>query len=134
MRFTDNGDGTVTDHKTGLIWLRDASALGRLTWPEAVIACAALADWQYGLTDGSNAEDWRLPNINELCSLIDRAQVDPALPEGHPFVRVEPNVYWSATSYVCYPSCAWLVGFGNGYVSTCGRTSTAHVWPVRNSR
>ena len=134
MRFTDNGNGTVTDNKTGLVWLRDASAVGCMTWQDAMGACAALASGQHGLTDGSQAGDWRLPDIDELCSLIDRSQVDPALPKGNPFSGVQSNYYWSSTSYVNFPSFAWYVFPGSGFVSVNGKTSTYYVWPVRIGR
>ncbi|MBF0551597.1 MAG: TIR domain-containing protein [Deltaproteobacteria bacterium] len=48
-RFTDNGNGTVTDQKTGLIWLKNANCFGRRTWDDAVTACQNLADGQYEL-------------------------------------------------------------------------------------
>ena len=132
MRFTDNGDGTVTDNKTGLVWLRDARAVGCLTWQEAMGACAALASGQHGLTDGSQAGDWRLPDIDELCSLIDRSQFDPALTEGHPFSGVQPNYYWSSTSYVGNPSSAWLVDLFSGCVGAIAESDMYCVWPVRS--
>ena len=71
-RFTDNRDGSVNDNLTGLIWLRNANCLGNLNWPEALKACNHLASGKCGLTDCSVAGDWRLPNANELHSLIDQ--------------------------------------------------------------
>ena len=62
-RFTDNGDGTITDNLTGLVWLAQADCLGKIEWLAALAAANALADGQCGLTDGSVAGDWRLPNI-----------------------------------------------------------------------
>lgn len=74
-RYWDLGDGTVLDCNTGLIWLKDAScdALGPNgdgsgNWDEAEAAAAALASGTCGLTDGSQAGDWRQPHIWELCS------------------------------------------------------------------
>jgi len=97
-RFTDNGNGTVTDNMTGLIWLKDANAGdGTETWPDALTLCSALANGQQGLSDGSSSGDWRLPNIKELQSLIDFGQVGPALPDGHPFTDVQNSFYWSST-------------------------------------
>ncbi len=69
VRYTDNGDGTITDNLTGLIWLQDANCLGAQTWADALSKANGLADGQCGLTDGSRAGNWRLPNINELSSL-----------------------------------------------------------------
>ncbi len=72
-RFTDNGNGTVTDNLTGLIWLKDADCLGTETWSNALSKSNGLATGTCGLTDGSSAGDWRLPNIRQLKSLVDYA-------------------------------------------------------------
>ncbi len=74
-RYEDQGDGTVLDCSTDLVWLKDASCAdlagtifgGRATWVGAKAAAAALADGTCGLMDGSAAEDWRLPTISEFC-------------------------------------------------------------------
>jgi hypothetical protein len=79
-RFTDNNNGTVTDHLTGLIWLKDANCsdtvggiskpLGTLKWADALTWSNKLAGGKCGLIDGSTAGQWRLPNVKELLSLI----------------------------------------------------------------
>jgi hypothetical protein len=88
-RFTDNGDGTVTDNLTGLIWLQDPTCFGLRNWTDALSDANTLANGSCGLTDGSIAGDWRLPNVKEFQSLIDFGQHDPALPPGHPFSGVQ---------------------------------------------
>lgn len=98
-RFTDNGDGTVTDNLTGLIWLKNANCFGTRTWANALSDCNGLASGSCGLTDGSVAGDWRLPNIKEFQSLIDYGFCYPALPSGHPFTNVQGNHYWSGSTY-----------------------------------
>ena len=70
-RFIDNLDGTVTDHLTGLVWLKDASRFSNRGWNPALNACNNLAEDGVDLTDGSVAGDWRLPNSKELRRLID---------------------------------------------------------------
>ena len=77
-RFTDNGNGTVRDNLTGLIWIKDQrcpllrpDVNGLSTWQEALNAAKALASGNCGLTDGSVPGDWRLPNVKELQNLID---------------------------------------------------------------
>jgi hypothetical protein len=72
-RFVDNGNGTVTDTVTGLVWLKQANCL-RANWAEAVAAVQSLASGQCGLTDGSAAGAWRMPNRNEMQSLEDRME------------------------------------------------------------
>lgn len=130
-RFTDNGDGTVTDNLTDLVWLKNANCDGTKTWDNALAFANGLANGQCGLTDGSAAGDWWLPNWNELRSLIDASQYDPALPSGHPFTGVQSSYYWSSTTYADDTDIAWYVYMNYGYVSTYYKTSTYHVWPVR---
>jgi len=86
--FTDNGDGTVTDNLTGLIWLKNANCDGGKNWENALTWCNALASGSCGLSDGSSVGDWRLPNINEFSSLFDPILEPPYLPAGHPFTGV----------------------------------------------
>lgn len=88
QRFTDNRDGTITDNLTGLIWLKNANAGGAMNWADALSYCNSLENGNAGLSDGSSAGDWRLPNINELLSLADFSNYNPVLPSGHPFFNV----------------------------------------------
>ena len=88
-RFTDNGDGTVTDDLTGLIWLKNANCYGDQNWFAALSNANNLSSGACGLTDGSVAGAWRLPNVRELHSLIDFGALNPALPAAHPFVAVQ---------------------------------------------
>jgi len=88
-RFEVNGNGTVTDHLTGLIWLENASRFRGRTWSQALIDCNNLESGSNGLSDGSVSGDWRLPNRKELMSLIDFSQYNPSLPKGHPFDIVQ---------------------------------------------
>ena len=133
-RFADNGDGTVTDNLTDLIWLKNADCFGQQNWTTALSDANTLADGSCLLTDGSVAGDWRLPNVRELQSLIDYGQYNPALPPGHPFSGVQSSYYWSSTSYVYYPGVAWFVYLNNGVVSFNSKTGTYYVWPVRGGQ
>ena len=133
-RFTDNGDGTVRDNLTGLIWLKNANCFGGLNWDPALMAANGLADGSCGLSDGSSAGDWRLPNVNELHSLIDLSQNNPALPAGHPFTGVSVD-YWSSTSNAAFASNAWSVDLINGGVIDDPKSDEAfNVWPVRGGQ
>jgi hypothetical protein len=131
-RFTDNGDGTVTDNLTGLIWLKDANCFGPGTWSEALSGCNSLADPQCGLSDGSSVGDWRLPNVRELYSLIDFGNWTPALPTGHPFDNVNSSSYWAATTFAYGAGgVAWDISMGYGYVDVVSKSGSRYVWPVR---
>lgn len=100
-QYLDNGDGTVTDIVNGLMWSR--CSLGQnyqsghctndpinfLTWKEALQAGAANSS--YATHDG-----WRLPNIKELESLVERSCVAPAIDLAL-FPSTPSTVYWSNT-------------------------------------
>jgi hypothetical protein len=131
VRFTDNGDGTVTDNLTALIWLKYADCWHDQTWGQALTDANALADGHCGLTDGSSAGDWRLPNANELHSLIDLTQSNPPLPSGHPFYNVVWAGYWSSSSGALDPRGAVVVRLVDGDVNNQWKTNPNYVWPVR---
>jgi hypothetical protein len=160
-RFTDNGDGTVTDNLTRLIWLRDANCPeGTLPWADALAWSGALFDGcatcggtegDCGLSDGSVAGDWRLPNRFELESLLDLAFWDPALSnaagtgqwvEGDAFYRVQsfdPNTgrasyYWSSTTLAMETKQAWFVDTYQADAWIAWKWSDWRVWPVRGGQ
>jgi len=137
-RFTDNGDGTVTDNLTGLIWLENANCYGQQSWANALSDANALANGTCSLNDGSSAGDWRLPNVRELHSLIDSSQptgtATVALPSGHPFTGVQSLYYWSSTTYAGNTTPAWYVDLNNGFVFNDNKTNAVYVWPVRGGQ
>jgi hypothetical protein len=140
-RFTDNGNGTVTDTKTNLIWLKNANPLnGAILWADAVTYCNTLASGKAGLTDGSVAGDWRLPSKEELEGI----GTDPpatwyaGVPSvawkipGAPFSNVQAYIYWSSTSYAESTDKVWIINLPNGEAYYYGKALTiCHVWPVR---
>lgn len=113
QRFADNGDGTVTDYCTGLMWQQDTAdvnddevispELDRLTWCEALDYCETLTHAGY--------EDWRLPNIRELLSLVDYGRINPAI---DPLFSAASWGYWSSTTFTGFPDYAWSVVFDDG--------------------
>jgi hypothetical protein len=130
-RFTDNLNGTVTDKLTGLIWLKNGNYFGEKTWVEALqVANELQSNIVLGLTDGSKAGDWRLPNVNELQSLLDHRKFNPALPEGHPFIGVA-SVYWSSTTRPNETSQAYGVNFYSGIPEFNLKSGNNPVWCVR---
>ncbi|MBF0539427.1 MAG: DUF1566 domain-containing protein, partial [Nitrospirae bacterium] len=132
-RFTDNGNQTVTDNLTGLVWTRHAGTPtvgscvgGAMTWQAAFsyVACLNTANYL-----GYN--NWRLPNRKELFSLVDHGMYNPSLPSGHPFSYVQTDDYWSSTSLANNTSYAWVVYSYDGYVNYSFKTGSLYVWPVR---
>jgi len=120
------GTGTkaecVTDNLTGLMWARNANLPnGARTWQGALDFANTLTICDYS--------DWRLPNPNELLSLMDRSQYNPALPGNHPFTNVSMYTwFWSSTTYAKNPANAVLVWNGTAYGT--GKGGSAYVWPV----
>jgi len=106
-RFVEAEDGVV-DRLTSLCWRSSADLTGRpSTWEEALKAAAELNQKQGGTSS------WRLPNINELESLVDCSAHSPALPHGHPFRDVKEG-YWSSTTSMFEPDWAWALYLNKG--------------------
>jgi len=131
--FRDNGDGTVTDKVTCLIWLKNARCFAG-DWASALSYCNTLANGSCGLTDGSSAGDWRLPNINELRSLFDPNLAPPYLPLDHPFEYVELSYYWASTTVSGNPGNAWHVGLSNDDAGDTPKYYGGWVWAVRGGQ
>ena len=136
-RFTDNGDETVTDNLTGLMWTKDARPGGSsVSWDDAFISIAT-----FNLINFLGYSDWRLPNLFELESLRDMQYDSPALSnttgnrqhsEGDPFINVwHGATFWSSTSYVYVSFLAFNVSMTDGTVSIDDKTDLRSVWPVR---
>ena len=131
-RFTDHGNGTVTDERTGLVWLKNANAYGPVSWPQALGNAAALASGQHGLTDGSQAGDWRMPNINELQSLVDLdSDSGPALPKDHPFLNLQASNYWSSSTVAIAPALGWYTALAVAPPVFDLKMNAMRMWPVR---
>ena len=140
-RFADNKDGTFTDNLTGIIWLKNANCFGMMRWENAWQAARSLGHGDCGpnpalvLTDKSSAGDWRLPTMDELCTLIDYSARGPALPDGHFFKNIPKGYHWSATTLESYSEMAWIVYIESG--TTCYenvKNRAGHVLPVRSQK
>lgn len=118
-------DDLILDKETGSIWARDANhGNGPKAWQHAILFCRNVSL--------GNRKGWRLPSVAELSSLVDTSVISPTLPEGHPFVHVQPHLYWSSTLYETITSYAWGVNFANGYVRNTPRKNYNYLWPVRS--
>jgi hypothetical protein len=148
--FTDNGDGTVSDNLTGLVWLQNADCLEKaVAWFDALTFAVALHDgWtedpeggDCGLADGSLPGDWRIPTIRELLSIINYNYYNPALSDaagtaqwttGSPFVGVEAKNYWTSTNYADGAASAWDVHLKSGDNGVSKKAVPQYAWPVRD--
>ena len=125
-RFTDNGDGTVTDLQTGLMWLKNACAWHTPTWSTAVDDCQTYA--------GAGYSDWRLPNISELQSLLNYGTNSPPLPIGHPFSNTSLyGAWWSSTTVPGNTTVAFTLNADGAMdgLQKSGGVNDVQVWPVR---
>ena len=109
--FVDNGDGTITDYATELMWMRGDSSSG-LNWEDAL----AWAE-QKNAENYLGYSDWRLPNIKELQSIVDYSGVYPAIDQTYFDLMDEDAYFWSSTSAYFSPDSpgyyyGWYVAFG----------------------
>ncbi|MFZ4858968.1 MAG: putative Ig domain-containing protein [Desulfuromonadaceae bacterium] len=135
-RFTDNLDGSVTDNLTGLTWLKNANCFADQTWDIALDKSNTLASGSCGLTDGSEAGNWRLPNKNELWSLVDYGCSNPALTVDHPFSNVQSgiNYYWSSSNLASGTNYASTIHMFDGMVVHNYAGISYFTWPVRSEQ
>ena len=130
--YTDNGDGTVTDNVTGLMWMRcPAGTEGtfcekgepqRENWAKALSFCSRLSLAGYN--------DWRLPNVRELASIVSYGRYDPAIDTTH-FPSCPSERAWTGTTFETNARNAWFVHFGFGYVGTGEKAEGRIVRAVR---
>lgn len=110
----------ITDNITKLQW-EESPSTGKVTWQEAKDNCANLTLWWYS--------DWRLPDITELRSIVNRSCYSPATYSW--FNLLTSNYYWSSTTAAYDPSFVWVVNFGYGYYYNSYKTSTDYFICVR---
>ena len=145
QRFVDNGDGTITDRRTGLMWEKLARELSvhnvgnDYTWDEAT--STKIATLNSDSFAGHN--DWRLPSADDLVSLVDYDTRVPAIEAAFNSSCVIPctirtcsctasdHPYWTSTSYQSDSASAWIIGFSEGFVSTNPKFFSAYVRAVR---
>ena len=132
--FTDNANGTVTDNRTGLIWLKNANCFGKTDWETATANVNNLASGSCELSDASVAGDWHLPSREELESLATIKKQDPELPAGHPFTGVKTSNHWSSSVRDNDTLHAWVVYINRGRVNYTSKSGNYQVWPVKNKR
>ena len=149
-RWCDNGDGTVTDMTTGLVWLKKADWGGIRRWlcpcpcsdadpcDDANTRAGLLHDGasEAVLSDDSVVGDWRLPTITELDGLMHGTEA--VLSDSQRmFTGVQAKYYWSSTTDADYPDLAWAWSacLYDGFVYTDLKCqSYLHVWPVRGGQ
>ncbi len=130
----------VYDSETGLAWQQSPLSAatsgnkldnGRRSWVGAQFVCNEGIEGKFG-----NRAGWRIPTIQELASLLDRTQANPALPALHPFTEVQLFTYWSATTTSFDANRAWTVRFTDGFVAHRAKSDfiDIFVWCVRGGQ
>ena len=119
-RFIDNGDNTITDNNTSLIWSKNTVAKD-VNHDAAEKAVETLG------------EGWRLPTVQELFTLADHSRESPAI-DTTAFPDTENDWYWSSTPTAWNPSAVWIVYFHYGHVSGNYCHLSASVRAVRVSQ
>jgi hypothetical protein len=158
-RYTDNGDdATVTDNKTGLVWLQNANCIGT-QYPGFLEDCCSPKDgkvnWQkaHDFVDGLNTgkfpkcdgkhTDWRLPTVQEIQGLVNYGFHNPAMSnaagtsiwqENDAFSNVKTDSYWTSTLDASTSNFAWRLRFDRGLLFTEHKSLPFYVWPVRGGK
>ncbi len=132
IRFTDNGDGTITDKKTHLTWqkctcdlYRDDCARGKkltLTWKDAVSYCALLKKKEFRV----DRKEWRLPTALELVTLVNYESETEVIRADF-FPNTANAKYWSSTIYAGDPEYGWTVSFNDGEIAAFLKAGDHHV-------
>ena len=118
----DNNTKIVTDNSTKLQWQDNESVSKK--WTDAIDYCEALTLGGYN--------DWRLPNLNELRSIVDRSKSNPAIDST--FKNVVSYYYWSSSTVVGYEDGAWGVYFDYGYDDWDDKSNEYYVRCVRDGQ
>lgn len=120
--FTLLTNGLAQDKTTGLMWMR--CAYGQ-TWDSTNSTCTGTAvqiTWQDALQASEASTyggytDWRLPNVKELATMVEKQCVDPAV-NATIFPATAADNFWTSTTVNDEPSWAWSVAFYNGRNNT----------------
>ena len=129
--LTAFASAAVLDNETGLVWEKVPATTLAGSWWAARDTCAEKAV--------GGRKGWRLPSVVELSSLVDPANVNPALPTGSPFTIPPSALYWSATTVTGFDpgatdvTHAWDVDFSIGFVGGDMKNfgGAQQIWCVR---
>jgi hypothetical protein len=124
--------GTVTDHCAGLMWQQDTADVNRDG--QRTQDGSDNVQWHIALAYRENLsfaghDDWRLPNVRELQSIVDYGRVGPSI---DPVFGAFAVAYWSSTSGASNPDRVWDVNFNGGYGSYNDKLGHFYVRAVRS--
>lgn len=133
--FTVLSNGVVQDKNTGLMWMR--CAYGQI-WDSTNSTCTGTPvqiTWQDALQASEQEtlggySDWRLPNVKELATIVEKRCTDPAV-NATLFPATPADNFWTSTTVVDSASWAWSVAFYNGRNNTKEKLLDVHARFVR---
>jgi len=133
--FIIHNDGTVTQKTTGLMWMR--CDLGQKWDGASCTEAASFFTWNEALNKAdlekfAGYTDWRLPNKNELESIVEERCVLPAVNTGV-FPATPTEFHWTSTPYVGLGTGVWSVGFSYAVVTATEKSGKIHVRLVRDA-
>lgn len=121
--LADNGNGTVSDHRAGLVWQQ--AEIPDRNWDEAIRYCEDLVL--------AGTSDWRLPSLREIRALNDESRVRPSIDTAlFPGTTAAP--FWSSTTLVNLTARAWTVDFTFGIASYNTKTDRLRLRCVRGGQ
>ncbi|TGL82131.1 DUF1566 domain-containing protein [Leptospira yasudae] len=129
LSLLDNGNQTVTDSNTGLLW---AQCQDGTSGPGCAGGGAAIWDWNQALNacntmNFAGRNDWRLPNVNELQSIIDYNQGFAPVVPNIIFPGITPGLFWTSTTFDNDKNLAHVVDLSSGQIATNDKASTLNV-------
>lgn len=133
--FVDNSDGTVTDSKHGLIWMR--CSVGQSWQNNSCVGDASALSWQQALVVAHgyvyiNQQGWRVPNVKELASITEGQCVRPAI-NTELFPNTPADDFWTSTPSVTDPQRAWVIAFFNSSNSLKEKNLSVYTRLVRTA-
>ena len=137
-RFIQEKDGTVVDKVTGLMWQQctiglngencESGEASKFTWAEAL----QYPSQKESLATFAGHDDWRMPNIRELTSIIEVQCAGPSI-NTTVFPNTPSEHVWSSSPYDFYPHYSWFLNFSDGIHTYSERIDKKVIRLVRNT-
>lgn len=138
-RYIDNGDGTITDNRMGVTWLKTANCFDAQNWETAIQFTQKLKNGTCGLSDNSQEGEWRLPTKYEWQVLTNQMYNNAKFSQNidsdwrDQFADIQSAKYWISSPFTLNETNGLVVATNNGLVSVENKTAKQFILPVRRS-